>query len=601
MKKTFLKTIFRMFKSNFARFIAITFIIILGVAVNSGLGGVSPNLQNSLNSYFSEHNVSDLIVKSKNIYGFTEQEIEKMQNFDFVKNATGISTFDIQKDELVIRAYYLPFKNLDINKVDLLSGRLPLNINEIVIEQESQEMDKYKINDEIKINYQNVTVVGVVASPLIISKEAEPSNFENENLNLIVYFDTEFNDLGIITDIYLKFNNPDKHNIFSDKYKDIVSTSKTEIIEEFGETNFVYLTLDENFGYCFARDIMEKINIISAIIPVFFVIVVALVVFTTMKRLIESERANIAIYKTLGFSNSKILFKYIIFALICCLIGGTIGIFAGTYTIMPVVYNGLSTQLFIPEVTGKLFLDLGLIVASTITIFVLLVTILVVGKLLKEKPANLLRPKSPKIGKKIFLERISFFWKRLSFKYKSTLRNIFRYVGNFIMTVLSVAGSTAIVFMGLGLLNAANAKMDAGGVVGSSAGSINLIAIIIIIFAMLLSVSVIFNLTNINIEERKRELATLKVLGYNNSEVCGYIFREISIMAIIGIIIGLPFGYLFIGLVFDFVGFGSVSDIQIYSWFLTIAISISFMLIVFLLLFNKIIKTDMNASLKTVD
>ena len=106
---------------------------------------------------------------------------------------------------------------------------------------------------------------------------------------------------------------------------------------------------------------------------------------------------------------------------------------------------------------------------------------------------------------------------------------------------------------------------------------------------------------SINVSERTREIATLMVLGYSDREVTTYIFREVYLLGFIGAILGLPFGYLLIDFVFNFINFGNVADINWWSWILAPLITMFFCCLSTLLLYRKIIKTDMNASLKTLE
>ena len=168
------------------------------------------------------------------------------------------------------------------------------------------------------------------------------------------------------------------------------------------------------------------------------------------------------------------------------------------------------------------------------------------------------------------------------------------------MTVISVAGSTALIFAGFGLHDIAKAdghKVDVA-IIGDS---LAMISVIVILFAICLCVLVIFNLTIMNIGERKRELATLKVLGYHDIEVSGYIFREIFIMAIFGIIVGLPLGYGLVAFIFEYLEFGSINDVKIASYIFTVLLVIVVICIVDLLLHFKNKKIDMTTSLKTVE
>jgi len=163
------------------------------------------------------------------------------------------------------------------------------------------------------------------------------------------------------------------------------------------------------------------------------------------------------------------------------------------------------------------------------------------------------------------------------------------------MTVFSMLFSTVLVFMGTALSFAVEYS-DAGLI-----ATIRPISTMIIILAAMLNVLVIYNITNINIEERRREIATLKVLGYRNIEVVGYIFREIFLLTIIGVIIGLPIGYFSMGVVFEFLQFGGNQYVNWYVWIIVTIVSFLSLALADLLLFKKIHRTDMNGSLKSIE
>jgi putative ABC transport system permease protein len=234
--------------------------------------------------------------------------------------------------------------------------------------------------------------------------------------------------------------------------------------------------------------------------------------------------------------------------------------------------------------------------AVTMTIIVIATTLLtlIYGlRSLKKQPATLLLPKAPKAGKKVILERIPFIWNALSFKYKSTFRNVLLFKSRFLMTVVSIIGSTVLVFSGLGLMDC-SVNMENGE-------SLITISVALVIFSALLCALVIYNLTNINVSERTREIATLMVLGYNNNEVTGYINREVYIMGIIGALLGIPFGIIFIEFVFDLVSIGTLSEINWWTYVITPLTTLLFTFLSTLLLRKKILSTDMNTSLKTID
>jgi putative ABC transport system permease protein len=134
-----------------------------------------------------------------------------------------------------------------------------------------------------------------------------------------------------------------------------------------------------------------------------------------------------------------------------------------------------------------------------------------------------------------------------------------------------------------------------------NADSLFVVSVAVIAFSAMLCALVIYNLTNINVSERRREIATLMVLGYKDNEVAGYIFREIYIMSFIGAILGIPCGVLLVQFVFEMLKFGALSDIRWWTYIITPCITMFFVFLSTLLLRRNIIKTDMNASLKTVE
>lgn len=273
--------------------------------------------------------------------------------------------------------------------------------------------------------------------------------------------------------------------------------------------------------------------------------------------------------------------------------GGGIGFFVG-YGVSWLIcfvfgYGHSMPPISVVVNPGYYFLSFGVIVVVT------LIAVFSLGmRLAGDAPANLLRPKPPKKGRRILLEKISFIWKRLSFKYKSSLRNVFRYKTRFFMMLVSIAVSTGLVFAGLALLD-----MCLFDDFGSPA--IIGIAVVVVVFAGLLTAVVINTLTTINISEREREIATLMVLGYYDSEICGYIYREIYISAVCGILLGYPVGIGLATLIFKTIGFGTVANVSWFMWVLVPCVVLLFTLLITLMLRPKIVKIKMNESLKAVE
>ncbi len=601
--KTYLKTVFRTIKNNIGRFIAMTAIVLLGICFVTGLGTLSYKIEVAMTEKMSQQNVADVVVKSKSNFGFSQKQIDDIKALDGVDEIQTLTVIDLDDNDRNTRLIVAPLDEMKVNSFEIVEGMLPQDKTQVAVLEKSSVLPEFEIGDKVTVFGEEKTVSAIIFDPLYISKIAEPDMINQENLELIVYMNSKHNPLPTpflpTTDVYIK-STFKADNLFEGKYISEMEKLATNITNALGSDNVEALTLDENVGYAVCKSYNEKVDVISLIFPVFFIAVTALVVLTTMTRLVEEERPQIGCFATLGFSKFKIATKYITFSIIACTIGSILGVASGIFVLPFAILPAFDALLYMPPMPMSVDLTMGIIAVASMFVAVLGVTTYLVVKETKNKPAELLRPKAPKAGKKIFLEYIPFIWKKLSFKYKSTCRNIFRYVKHLLMTVISVAGSTALVFAGFGLHDIAQA--DGHNVDVTMIGdSLAIISVVVILFAICLCVLVIFNLTIMNIGERKRELATLKVLGYHDVEVSGYIFREIFIMATMGIIIGLPLGYALVAFVFEYLEFGSINNVQWYSYLCTVALVVVVILLVDLLLHFKYKKIDMTTSLKTVE
>lgn len=401
--------------------------------------------------------------------------------------------------------------------------------------------------------------------------------------------------MPVITDIHVLLEIPDNMKLFSRKYRDFIDEQIILVEEELADESLIFIPPNDTVGYHVVQSNIDKMLAIGFIFPVFFTFVIMIVVIASIGRLIEEDRAQVGTLLSLGVSKAKINFRYYLLGIIASIAGSIIGIAIGYNTLARLIYVSFGSMMFVPERTNQIHIAFGVYVSLFILVVMILAILIATFKQMREKPAALLRQKAPKPGNKIWLERITPLWKKIRFSYKSSLRNIFRYPLNFLMNVVALMGSTALIFAGIALYD--NTVGDSNGY----GAFVATIAILIILFAAALSILVTYNLTNMNIDERKREIATLKVLGYYKQEVRSYIFREMFIVSLIGILLGLPLGYFTVDIVFELIDFGSADQINWYSWPLVVAIAIVFIGISNLLLIRKIDNIDMNDSLKTLD
>lgn len=222
-------------------------------------------------------------------------------------------------------------------------------------------------------------------------------------------------------------------------------------IEKLSEPQWYVLDRDSHYSFVDYGKTADRIDSIAKIFPVFFFLVAALVCLTTMTRMVDEQRGIIGTYKAFGYSNQAIASKYVLYAAIASILGGSFGLIFGLSVFPITLYKAWSMMYTLPPM--ETVRQVPLMVVSLL-IGVLVTTLSALGacvKELKEVPSLLMRPKAPKAGKKIFLERINFIWKRMSFSYKVTARNIFRYKKRFFMTIIGIAGCTALLLAGFGL------------------------------------------------------------------------------------------------------------------------------------------------------
>ncbi len=553
-------------------------------------------------------------------------------------------------------------------------------------------------------------------------------------------------------------------------------------IADLPDAEWTILDRDSNYSHAMFAQTVDQMTSIGYVFPLLFYLVAALVCLTTMTRLIDEERGQIGIFSALGFSKGKIISKYLIYALLASIIGAIIGIPIGMAIYPTIIYETWKLMYYLPDMIMVMPLHIFIIGILSFAGLMMLVTYVVARGTLKSRPAELMRPKAPKKGKKILLEKVPFIWSHLSFISKINARNIFRYKSRFFMTVIGVAGCTSLLVLGFGIKDAIadiidiqygeiftynetisleddgyvdalqkelasddnideavsyleysskvyvddepvitvevfdedeiskvitlrnrrtkeayslsdgaivsekfaknnnieigdtitiesangiradvlvsgiteiyfqhyifissdtyeaifneNYHPDKIAVISSDTeklrsdygtydgvesivdfssvidnfqtmiGALDFIIIVIIFAAGSLALVVLINLTEVNISERIREIATFKVLGFYDREVDAYIFKELLILTVIGAIVGMPLGkieHTFVMQVInmDMVMFGD--NIAIISYLYGFIITLAFTLIVLVLMSRSLKKVKMVESLKSVE
>ena len=821
--KTFLKSALRDVSKNISRFITIIAIVTLGCGFLIGLQSSTPVLKKSVGNYYFKNIVSDLIIKSQ--IGFNDKSLENIKAYDGVLDAKMYYERDDYAyiDDLKINSrMIIDDLSYDINKLKIEEGRMPSNNKECVI----SNIGNYEIGQEIDFDGSNYKIVGIVSSPLYYTKQNEIST-NNSSFNLIIYTDIKFVEIPVYTDIAIKldikekyftdeyidcvdvyaknldssnFNDERKNEVLASIKEEIYNNVKNEIINEMidkgisselaeGQASLMmdteeyqsivndlyeenkdidcslyYLSLDKNKSYSMFSIFSNKVDDIAVIFPIFFYLIAGLISLTTLTRLVKEERSSIGTLKSLGYSKSSIILKYVSYAVIFSLIGGIFAIATGIFILPYVIYGGYKVLFYLPKIVFIFDPIMIFIYIVLMIVLIAFITFITVFKEVKLKPSELLVPAMPKEGAKILLERIPFLWRRLKFKYKSTLRNIFRFKKNLIMMIVGIGGCVGLLIVALGIsdaiaglsktqydklftydvkvkmndyntfdypeiqekllfyeesgecedfnlniyyvdnnidgfinlynrqnkkiditktkvvttiqmqeelglkkgdimkvsidgvekefviedfcenyinnylyvykedisYNSAFVKINDNGlkksflekisednnvisysdlvdekdVYSSLSSGLGLIVFVVVGASMLLAVIVIYNLTNINVNERIREIATLKVLGYYRIEVCSYIYREIFIMSLMGLVFGGLLGPLLNYFIMNKIsspGLYFPYHVQGINYLYVGLLSLVFIGIVFVIFIPKIKNIKMVESLKSIE
>lgn len=281
------------------------------------------------------------------------------------------------------------------------------------------------------LGFEHITlrVVGIVSSPLYNSVQKENVMLEGKEKESIrgAFFleesllpekisievgsapiDIPLRSMFHYTDMDVVYQK--KSRYFSDRYKEEMDENSKRLLAKYGEDKVSVLTLEENVSYNLFKTYNGKVKKISYIFPVFFMVVCALVNLITISRLMKEERAMIATYLSLGVSQSKIIFKYVLFSALSVLFGGVVGLAIGLPLVPFVVLPAYQSVFQLSNHLQIRFFNLpSYLLFSAILLLSIGVTLYCSFKALRETPSSLMKGEAPKAGKKILLERISFY------------------------------------------------------------------------------------------------------------------------------------------------------------------------------------------------
>ncbi len=480
VKRARRKNVFRGIRANLNRFLSILFIVALGAGFLAGLFATSPDMYETADRYMDEYALYDIAVQSP--LCFTREQADALAETEGIETLQAACVRDVvltggAQESYTARIFALLDENgrTTLNCLKLLSGRLPQTAGECVLQNTTGEyvVKTPKLGTRLNLSAENpdlpqlkaavasdtLTVVGVVESPMCLGMDAETTKVGSGSIAMDIYVPQEYFTLPVYTTLYISVMGAREMGSFDDDYKNLIQTVVARL-ERQNQAQWRITTREDAAGFASYRSNVGKVSALSKIFPVFFFLVALLVALTTMTRLVEENRTQIGTLKALGFSDGQVLAEYLLFSLLASVLGCVLGFSVGFWLFPTAISGAYGMMYFLPQTSTPLRWDIIAFVAPATILSILLATLWACYGEFRACPAALMLPKAPKAGKRIWLEHITPVWKRLPFTYKVTCRNLFRYKKRFIMTIIGVAGCSALLVTGFGLRDSINDIVD---------------------------------------------------------------------------------------------------------------------------------------------
>lgn len=454
--KQILKMTRRSVRSNTGRYLALLLIVLLSVGFFSGLKVTKPAMQSVLKTYLDRQKLYDFRLLSRT--GFPEADAAALNNLDGIEDAEGAVSADVMAEKYVLHVQSLQDS---VNLPSLTDGRMPEKATECLADRRlfGQEDIGRRLDIDTgefgqaagMLCVDHVTIVGLCDSPAFISTDrgtasvgsGSPDGFILVPKNAFIHI--------IFTEIDLTVQ--ESAPVYSDRYDELIDDMRHKIEDLLDDRSMsaYILTRRENPGYRSFENDTAIVSGIANIFPVFFILIGMLVCVTTMTRMVEENRTETGTLKALGYSSFAVSAGYLIYAGSAALLGWAAGYFAGTWGLPQIFWLAYSSVYGFAPLPYLFDPALALITLLAAEAGILLSTYFATRTILAGQPAQLIRPRTAKSGKRILIERITPLWKRLSFLSKITLRNMFRYKQRLIMMLTGISCCAGLVLTGFGV------------------------------------------------------------------------------------------------------------------------------------------------------
>ncbi|MEN2325464.1 ABC transporter permease [Lacticaseibacillus paracasei] len=513
--KPLTKNLWRNIRDSLGRFIAIVIIIMLGVLLFVGVKATGPALKDSLNTTVKADHLADsqllattgvskAQVKAAESVSGVQAEAVKFKYVIGGRASDVVALYGYQKGTTINR--------LHLTSGQLPTQANQIVLDTAAKKSGYQLGQTHTFTGGSKLARRTFKISGFADSPAYIEDTSRGSaNIGDGTVRYFAYIPASQMKMPVASQLNIRFPALQTRDTFSNRYKDAVATKMKLVkqrVKAQGEkdlraavyanivktatakaqaqlaasgmpaaavadqaikpqlstfqqqatvtarkqlsTSLTWQTREDLPGFGDYGGSADRIAAIANVFPVFFFLVAALITFTTVGRMVEEARAQIGTFKALGYGKWAIARNYLAYAALAGLLGGIIGVFAGNLSIPRIVLSLYKNYIPLQQVVSLQWplIALSLLLALIATLGA---AAIVVRNELTEKPATLMRPRAPKSAKRILLERITPLWSRLSFNQKVSYRNLFRYKSRLVMTILGIAGGTALILTGFGI------------------------------------------------------------------------------------------------------------------------------------------------------
>ncbi len=454
VKSMLLKKMFRDVMKNWPQFLSILILAFLSVYVYAAIESLWYGIEKETNDYYNKTNMADLWIYANNI---TKGDVDKILAFGGIEETERRLTFTSKvklNDDPELEINIIEKNNISRSIITSGSyfGYYYLN-NGILLNESFANARNIKPGDEITLDVFNtdwkVKVSGLVYNPEYIVYTGDITRTTPDHMQVGFAFAKE-------ETFKNKFGNPVYSCLVLKLGKNVNLANLKEKIENyFGNRFITILDRDSQTSTKSVQDRIVSFKTFALVFPVVFFLLALLTMLTTMVRLVESQRTQIGTLKALGYTFTQILLHYISYGIWLGMFGGIIGLILAPITIPQLVYKIQEKMFIYPNLRGHLnfnsYASIGIIVFCCI-----IASVMACYSELIHLPAVIMRPKAPKIGKRTFLENITYVWSKLSFSLKWMVRDMGRNKTRSIMAILGVMGCMALQLNGLGLLDSVN-------------------------------------------------------------------------------------------------------------------------------------------------